>query len=413
MIHIPLAWALVLPAFAASDLPAACPRADSFPLQERQARLTRALALGAFDVEGLQLVQVKAGQWGGDWSETASLLTNVSIMTKAMHDTLDAVRASHRMRPALAEVPHGHQAAVESSSLPRSWQVPPGSVKDKDIGMRPSAASLTAQNARLRQETMRLREEMSRLHEQDAELRREDTVLRLEEAQLRHALVPSDGLPLLASRPTLFATGVSKMRSRRMTTVGLGVALGFAGLALFALLWCGACIRFQDEDDSDLEDEEDEYPVDREIKREKEHRAERKLKAMVKGRRHQGLCARCCCCCNPQLAMFLFVVMFFSVLLGAITWHLGLLQPIVAQLGAYAYIAAILVCFVGILIAELWRAVTTLIRYIMLEFDRFRGHFKTGMSRAKYTIRDFLDDGKLNQSVPVYHQSRRPRTNES
>jgi len=412
MIHIPLALALVLPAFAASGLPAACPRADSFPLQERRARLTRALALGAFDVEGLQLVQVKAGQWGGDWSGTASLLTNVSIMTKAMRETLDAVRASHRMRPALAEVPHGHQAAVESSSLPRSWQLPLASVKDNAVGMRPAAASLTAQNARLRQETMRLREEMSRLHEQDAELRREDTVLRLEEAQLRHALVPSDGLPLRAS-PTLFSTGVSKMRSRRMTAVGLGFALGFAGLALFMLLWCGACIRFQDEDDSDLEDEEDEYLVDQEIKREREQRAERKLKAMVKGRRQQGLCARCCCCCNPQLAMFLFGVIFFSVMLGAITWQLGLLQPIIAQLGAYAYIAAILVFFVAILIAELWRAVTTLIRYIMMEFARFRGHFKTGMSKAKYTIRDFLDDGKLNHSVPVYQQQRRPRVNES
>jgi len=416
MFRIPLAWVLVLPVFASTGLPAACPRPDGPALQARRAQLTRALALGASDVEGLQLVQVKAGQWGGDGSGAAGLLTNVSLMTKAMRETLAAVRASHRMPPAFAEAPQDQRAAVDPASVPRPWHLTPTSVEDTQAGMRPSVATLWAQNVRLRREATRLREEMSRLHEQDAELRKEDTALRLEEAQLRHALAPA-GLPLSASRPTLFSTGVSKMRSHRMAAVGLWIGLGSAGLALFAVLWCGACIRFQEDEndeDDESEDEDDEYqgrPVDKLAERQ----VERRLKALVRGRRHEGssFCTRCCCCFNPQVAMFVYGVILVSVLLGAVTWQLGLLQPIIAQIGAYAYIAAILVCLVAFLVAELWRAVTTLIQYIILEFSKLKNHFKGGVKKAQYTLRDFLDDGKLNKSVPMRSGPRRAKTTES
>jgi len=377
------------------------------------ARLAKALAQGVADFEGLHLVQVKAGSLGTGLSNIAGFVPNASVAGVVSYP--QSQQFAFRLGPSFPQVQQGISAL--GAPLPqigllgasRTWSSFPASQDD----LNPSVAALYIQNAKLRLEATRLRQEVGRLEKEDGELRQEDSQLRSEDAQLRRILFPVSRQTVAAPGPTLFSMGLNKLQTHRAAATRFWLVLVSTVVLVFLVLWCGVRHHLAQPEDSESESESDqeEYPVDKEAERS----AEKRLKALVRRSRKPSegySCRKCLCCCgNLHLALFVYGVIVVTALLGAVMWHVGALQPILAQVGVYSYIAMILLFFVIAIVAELWRAFVTLINYIILEFKKLRTYFRGTVSQAKYTIRDFLDDGKFNHSVPM-RRPRRPKSTE-
>lgn len=252
---------------------------------------------------------------------------------------------------------------------------------------------LWMENVQLRLEAARLRDEAAGLRRQDAELRAQDAALRAEDTLLRKAALAASRV---TARGAAGARGIGAQLRQRPAGICLAVVatISFG----FGVLWWCDCFQLDDEDDSDVDLDQEEAAH---LRRHGQS-AEKRLMSLVRRPKDEGRtcwCCGCCICCNNQVMIFFGGVLVITALGGAVLWQMGLLQPVIAEFTVYTYIAVVLVCFLTLLLAQLWRVLRTLVKYVVVEGKRMKGYFKGGFSQARDVMKDFLDDGRLNRSV--------------
>lgn len=311
-----------------------------------------------------------------------------------------------RQQVALAAAAASRQAAADERALPLlrlSSEALAGSQSFLEHAEDQLAARLHVENDRLREENGRLRgqevelrRESATLHLGDEALHVEDSMLRQEQTRLRR-MTASLASALAAARrrgpAALLGTGEhQQLHLNHDTVMSLCIVLG--GLTLLAFLYVSCC-HAEDEDDDDSDD--DDYDMDD------------KRWAVLKRPGSEKRSGWCCCCspcwwCNRQVATFCLGICLVTFVGGAVLWKFNIIQPILSQVVMYVYIAVVLTAFIGLVMSQLWKMVWKMVTYIGKDLGKVKGMFGgfrgvgKNAKNAGYKIREFLDDGMLNNS---------------
>jgi len=315
------------------------------------------------------------------------------------------------------------RAASAQSSVPVSGEDgapvawPPAGWRE-EVEKAELLAQEEVEKARLQHEKARLLVEAARLHREEEEEKFEEAqqvIIQHEakrQAQQRwgpEPVAPAPPMPVAPAppKPAVLARRASLVMLLRRSAAGIGSghprrALIWAGAACAAslalVLVLGCCFSRGTEDLEDIDGEDIDHIDDT--------AEERALEALTaENARAQRGWWRSCCCCSWTVCVGLFGALVVSVIVGAVLWRDGLLQPIFSEIAAYAYIVALVAFVVILLLWELWRVIKQLVHYVILEFRKLKAVWKSVGRRAKeewgemkYRFHDFMDDGHLNGS---------------
>lgn len=202
----------------------------------------------------------------------------------------------------------------------------------------------------LRQRNVALLRQDVALRAEDFKIRREDSELRTRNANMRSEIATNVLAAKNAHRSFAVMVSAREGSGRSARPLVIIAASGIAFFAAIFVFWCDCFGYATSGEESDEDDEE------------------AGLRSMVD--RRPGICSCCRCFCNKTVLSFTVGLVVVTFVVCRIAWQTGVLQPILAQFGAYIYICGVIAALIGLLLCEVWRLVAHSVSYIMNQFSK-------------------------------------------